>query len=79
LNLSDKTNAILMYEYKRAVEKYGPTFPDLNKGIQVIFAELGEVLEAKRKGDINGRHGVIRELAHVCAVCFKLLEGLHHD
>jgi NTP pyrophosphatase (non-canonical NTP hydrolase) len=75
--LSDETKAILGYEFSRAVAKHGPTFKTLEQGIYALNSELGEVMEAKRRNDIDGRHGVRREVAQVAVVCLKILESLH--
>jgi hypothetical protein len=76
LKLSDKTKAIVGYEYDRAVRKHGPTFDSIHEGMDVLVEEFNEAFIAYVKGDIYGRHGVRREVAQITAVCIKILEGL---
>ena len=76
MKLSSGTKAIVGYEYDRAVKKHGPVFGSLSEGVNVMLAEMDEVLAAYRRNDIDGKHGVRRETAQVAAVCLKILEGL---
>ena len=68
--------ALIESEYKRAVEKHGAEFSDLNEMAVVLHSEFYEVYKAVLCGDIHGRHGVKFELAQVAAVCLKALEGI---
>ena len=63
-------------EHKNAVEKHGPYFETMDKGIAALMGEVCEVMEARARGDIEGAHGVRREAAQVAAVCLKLLARL---
>ena len=68
--------ALVEKELQHAIEKHGPTFSSQKEMVYVLFDEVCEVAEAVKKGDINGKHGVKRELTQVIAVCVKALEVL---
>lgn len=63
-------------EYERAVRKHGPRFEDLHEAMSALTEEWREAVEAYRKNDIDGEHGLRREVTQVAAVCCKILEGL---
>ena len=62
-------------ELKHANEKHGEHFANLIEMYIALCEEVAEVSQAIVKGDINGEHGVKRELAQVAAVCIKALGG----
>lgn len=68
--------ALIEAEYKHAVEKHGASFSCHLEMHEVLFDELLEVSYALNRSDINGPHGLKRELTQVAAVCIKALEGL---
>ena len=63
-------------ELKHANEKHGEHFANLIEMYIALCEEVAEVSQAIVKGDINGEHGVKRELAQVAAVCWKALMWL---
>ena len=68
--------ALIEAEHKHAVEKHGASFSCHLEMHEVLLEEFLEVSSALCRGDINGKHGVKRELAHVAAVCLKALKGM---
>ncbi|MDR1979557.1 MAG: hypothetical protein LBQ42_12555 [Synergistaceae bacterium] len=76
--ISDRTKALVGYEYNRAVRKHGPIFENLRRAHVALLSEAGELHEAIMKNDIDGRHGVRNEAAQVIAVALKILEGLNN-
>ena len=68
--------ALIETEHKHAVETHGARFSCHLEMHEVLFDELLEVSYALNRSDINGEHGVKRELAQVAAVCLKALEGI---
>jgi hypothetical protein len=73
---SKNVEDLIEQEYKRAVALHGPTFTNLSVGVRALRNEVHEVRDALGRGDIDGRHGVVREVAHVVVVGLKILEGL---
>jgi hypothetical protein len=73
---SKNVEDLIEREYERAVELHGPTFPNLSEGVEALCSEVNEVLYALSKKNIDGRHGVVREVSHVVVVGLKILEGL---
>lgn len=67
---------LLDEELKHAKKKHGPVFADAADAFGALYGEVTEVLQAIIRGDIDGEHGIKRELAQVAAVCLKALEGL---
>ena len=63
-------------EYRNAVDKHGPRFDSVGDGLKALLAEVSEVIEAIERNDIEGPHGIRREVAQVGAVAMKILEGL---
>ena len=63
-------------EYQNAIEKHGARYASVLEGLEVLREELEEAQIAAQRNDIDGPHGVKREVRQVAAVCFKLLEGL---
>ena len=68
--------ALVEKELQNAVKKHGPAFSGWKEMMNALIDEVCEVAEAIGRGDINGPHGLKRELAQVAAVCLKALEGL---
>ena len=68
--------ALVEKELQNAVKKHGPTFSGWKEMMNALIDEVCEVAEAIGRGDINGPHGLKRELAQVAAVCIKALEWL---
>lgn len=66
-------------EYQRAVRLHGPRFETLLDAEYALRNEFIEVIKALDKNDIDGEHGVKRELTQVIAVCIKILEGLRDE
>lgn len=63
-------------EYQRAVRMHGSRFGDLPEAMSVFTEEWREAVRAYRDGDIDGEHGLRREVTQVIAVGVKILEGL---
>ena len=72
----DEIINLLDEEFKHAKEKHGPVFADVTDAFGALYGEVTEVLQAIIRGDIDGEHGVKRELAQVAAVCIKALGGV---
>ena len=68
--------ALVEKELQNAVEKHGPTFLTKKEMMNAIIDEVCEVAEAIGRNDLDGPHGLKRELAQVAAVCIKALEGM---
>lgn len=68
--------ALVEKELQHAIEKHGSTFSSRKEMMNALIDEVCEVAEAIGRGDINGPHGLKRELTQVAAVCIKALEGL---
>ena len=66
-------------EYRNAVEKHGPRFGSVGEGLKALLSEVSEVIEALERNDVEGPHGVRREVAQVGAVAMKILEGLCNE
>lgn len=71
--LPEEIISLLEKEYTRAVRKHGPTFATIDEGINAMFAEFGELLAARSKNDIDGKHGMRNETAHVVITGLKSL------
>lgn len=67
---------LLDEELQHAVKKHGSTFSGRKEMMNALIDEVCEVAEAIGRGDINGPHGLKRELTQVAAVCLKALGGL---
>lgn len=65
-----------LYDEDYFKEKHGVTFSCLSEMGVALADEVCEVADAIERNDIDGEHGVKRELAQVAAVCLKALEGL---
>ena len=68
--------ALVEKELQNAIEKHGSTFSSRKEMMNALIDEVCEVAEAIGRNDIDGPHGVKRELAQVASVCIKALEGL---
>ena len=63
-------------ELQNAIEKHGPTFSGRKEIMNALIDEVCEVAEAIGRNDIDGEHGLKRELIQVIVVCLKALEGM---
>ena len=68
--------ALVEKELQHAIEKHGSTFSSQKEMMNALIDEVCEVDEAIGRNDIDGPHGMERELAQVAAVCIKALKGL---
>ena len=68
--------AMVEKELQHAIKKHGPTFSGRKEMMHALIDEVCEVAEAMGRNDIDGEHGLKRELIQVAAVCFKALGGL---
>ena len=63
-------------ELQHAIKKHGPTFSSRKEMMNALIDEVCEVAEAMGRNDIDGEHGMERELIQVIVVCLKALMGL---
>ena len=72
----DEALALIEKELQHAIEKHGPTFSGQKEMMNALIDEVCEVAEAIGRNDIDGPHGLKRELIQVIVVCLKALMGL---
>ena len=63
-------------ELQHAIKKHGSTFSSRKEMMNALIDEVCEVAEALNRNDIDGAHGLKRELIQVIVVCLKALMGL---
>lgn len=77
-------DSLIEAEYKAAIEQWGESYKDDTEAHDVLFEEIIESINEVKKispnpkcaaANIKNARAAIKELAQVCAVCGKILNG----